>query len=73
MMTDQNHLIHLSSVNTQFLHSISLFLFYLRGRHRGGIAPGHKGHVNPKIHVFFYVKSGVENGYEIRFVQFDLF
>ena len=42
MMTDQNHLIHLSSVNTKFLDSIPLFLFYLRERHCGGIAPGLK-------------------------------
>ena len=33
-----------------------------------------KGHVNPKIHIFsYYVKSGVENEFEISFVQFDLF
>ena len=42
MITDQNHLIHLSSVNTKFLDSIPLFLFYLRERHCGGIAPGLK-------------------------------
>ena len=39
-MNDQNHFICLSSVNTSFLHLIPLFLFYLRERHCGGIAPG---------------------------------
>ena len=33
-----------------------------------------KGHENPKTFFFlYYVKSGVENEFEICFVQFDLF
>ena len=34
---------------------------------------GLKGHVQKYMFFLYYVKSGVENEFEISFVQFDLF